>query len=336
MAGRPPKQHIDYAGWDINVFENDPKIDKLMEAQGCVGFVVYMYLCHKAYGSNGYYYSWCYDDSSTTARKIGGGAGAKSVEETVRYCLQIGLFDKGLFEGWNILTSKRIQKNWLHVVKERTGNTIIVDDYWLLGAVEKSPKNGSFIFHALNSNYDPPKLNYDPSKVNYDPLKESKVKESKVKDKTPYAPDGAGEGSPNPPKGSKSADTKAELRAIRDKYSFGEQLTKAVDDWIKYKWEKRQPYKPMGLNSQLSQVQKYALKYGEGAVAEVIYESMGSNYDGITWNLIERKAVGFRNSFKQNKGGKTSVLEGFTPEELEELQEIHRKKELVNFGKNGS
>ena len=32
MAGKP-KQGIDFAGWSVNIFDGDTKIDKLLEAQ---------------------------------------------------------------------------------------------------------------------------------------------------------------------------------------------------------------------------------------------------------------------------------------------------------------
>jgi len=173
VAGRPPKQSIDYSGWAVDIFDSDPKIDKLMDAQGCVGFVIYFYLCQRAYGSNGYFYPWCYDDCATTARKVGGGAGAKSVEETVRYCLQIGLFEKRLFDGWNILTSRGIQKRFMQVALTRT-NKSVISEYWLLKKEESAGLN----FCALNSNLSAGNTDYDPPKSNYQPPKESKVKDS--------------------------------------------------------------------------------------------------------------------------------------------------------------
>ena len=166
MAGRPPKQHIDFAGWDVNIFDNEPKIDKLLDAHGIIGFGIFFFLCQRAYGSNGYFYEWSYSDASTTARRLGGGAGSQTVVETVRTCLRVGLFDNDLFVECGILTSSRIQKNWLYVAKERTGDTVIIEDYWLLEppkkSVKKGEKTGSFVFHTLKKNYDPPKLNYDP------------------------------------------------------------------------------------------------------------------------------------------------------------------------------
>lgn len=117
----------------MDIFSNDTKIDKLLDAQGWVGFGVYFYLCQMAFGSEGYFYEWCYDLCATTARKMGGGVGAGTVKETVDYCLQIGLFDKGLFDRWGVLTSRGIQKSYQVVLKskKRTG-TEIIKEYWLL------------------------------------------------------------------------------------------------------------------------------------------------------------------------------------------------------------
>lgn len=130
MAGRP-KQGIDYAGWSVNIFDGDTKIDKLLDAQGWVGFSIYFYLCQMAYKFDGYFYRWAYDDSASTARRMGGGIGSGTVEETVRYCLRIGLFDQRLFDEWNILTSKGIQRRYLAAIQGRRVKSVI-SDYWLL------------------------------------------------------------------------------------------------------------------------------------------------------------------------------------------------------------
>ena len=79
MAGRPPKEGIDYSEWDVDLFD-DPKIEKLMDAQGTSGFTIFFYLCQRAYRTHGYYLPWSYDDSASTARRVGGGVSSKTVE----------------------------------------------------------------------------------------------------------------------------------------------------------------------------------------------------------------------------------------------------------------
>jgi len=82
----------------------------------------------------------------------------------------------------------------------------------------------------------------------------------------------------------KVGETKAELRTVRNSFTFPAQLQKSVNDWIKYKFEKRQGYKPMGLKNLLTQIQNNADRYGEEAVVHAISESMASNYMGIVWD----------------------------------------------------
>ena len=142
LAGRP-KKRIDYSGWSVDIFSNDTKIDKLLDAQGWAGFGVYFYLCQMAFGGDGYFYEWCYDLCATTARKMGGGMGAGTVRETVDYCLRIGLFDKGLFDRWGVLTSRGIQKNYLVVLKNKNrSGTQIYSEYWLLDKNKKEDYQG--------------------------------------------------------------------------------------------------------------------------------------------------------------------------------------------------
>ncbi|EOT29447.1 hypothetical protein C805_00030 [Eubacterium sp. 14-2] len=182
MAGRPPKKGIDYAGWSVDVFDNDTKIDKLLDAHGWDGFGIYFYLCQRAYGGEGYFYKWGYDDCASTSRKMGGGIGSGTVRETVGYCLQIGLFDKGLFDRWGVLTSRGIQRRYWEVVKTRDVR-IVISDYWLLQDDEckgllKTPLNSNL--SSGNANYPAGNANYKEGNANFRSIKESKVKESKV------------------------------------------------------------------------------------------------------------------------------------------------------------
>ena len=185
MAGRPPKKGIDYAGWSVDIFDNDTKIDKLLDAHGWDGFGIYFYLCQRAYGGDGYFYKWGYDDCASTSRKMGGGIGSGTVRETVGYCLQIGLFDKGLFDRWGVLTSRGIQRRYWEVVKGRDVRTVI-SDYWLLHDKEckgliKIPLNSDL--SEGNANFSAGNTNYTEGNTNFPYIKESKVNKSKEKQK---------------------------------------------------------------------------------------------------------------------------------------------------------
>ena len=184
MAGRP-KAGLDYAGWSVNIFDGDTKIDKLLDAQGWIGFSIYFYLCQMAYKFDGYFYRWTYDDSATTARRMGGGIGSDTVRNTVGLCLQIGLFDKPLFDRDGILTSRGIQRRYTAAIQGRRVKTVI-SDYWLLDdeeskGLDKCASNCDFMdaeSHSQAANYDLQAA--DDAK--------SKVKESKVKERKEYDP----------------------------------------------------------------------------------------------------------------------------------------------------
>ncbi len=189
--GRHPKKGVDYSGWSVTIFDNDTKIDKLLDAQGWNGFGIYFYLCQRAYGGEGYFYQWCYDDCASTARKMGGGIRAGTVKETVSYCLRIGLFDKGLFDRYGVLTSRGIQSRYWEVLRTRDVRNVIAD-YWLLPddeckGLKKTPLESSLNgectdFRAGNTNFDVGNVNFHVGNTGFPAQKESKGKKSK-KDK---------------------------------------------------------------------------------------------------------------------------------------------------------
>ena len=39
MSGQP-KRGLEFAGWDVHMFDDDERIDELIDAQGWTGFIV--------------------------------------------------------------------------------------------------------------------------------------------------------------------------------------------------------------------------------------------------------------------------------------------------------
>ena len=267
MAGRP-KKGIDYSGWDVDIFENDTKIDELLDAQGWTGFAIYFYLCQRAYASEGYFYKWSYANAATTARRMGGGIGSETVKQTVAVCLQIGLFDKRLFDLGGVLTSKGIQRRFAQAIQSRRVKTANME-FWLLG--EKETRGFGIVLEnadLLPTNADLQEANDDLQEAN-DP--KSKVKESKVKNNNPAA-----------------LPRDEAIRMIEDK-GFPPELSEALKDWLSYKIEKRQWYKKTGLRSLITQVEEKVKEAGPDAVAEAIRISMSNNYQGIIWDTIRKR-----------------------------------------------
>lgn len=87
-------------------------------------------------------------------------------------------------------------------------------------------------------------------------------------------------------------------------------LQAAFDDWLAYKRERRESYKPMGLKALETQVLNNVKTYGEQAVADLIRECMANGWRGIIWDrLRERKGVGQRDNGFQTSNPFLEMLE---------------------------
>ena len=97
--------------------------------------------------------------------------------------------------------------------------------------------------------------------------------------------------------------TKQELKEIRNSFVFPPALEKKVNEWLKYKKERRKSYQPTGLHRLLAQIQNECAKYGEQAVIDVIDMSISNNYEGILWAKVAegKKGQTTFNAPKQNR-----------------------------------
>lgn len=176
MAGQP-KQGLDFAAWDVHIFDDDERFDVLIDAQGWSGFGVFFYICTKAYATNGYYYEWREKTSAAAiAKRMSGGIKSDTVKQVVQLCLQIGLFDNGLFDRERILTNKMMQERYMYAIEKRSkrGRTIN-KDCWLL----KEDETKAYIIVPENEH----NLSENGNNLAENDIKKSKVKESKEKEK---------------------------------------------------------------------------------------------------------------------------------------------------------
>lgn len=82
--------------------------------------------------------------------------------------------------------------------------------------------------------------------------------------------------------------------------NFSPALIQAVESWLQYKTERRDEYKPTGLQSLMTQIQKNAAQHGEQAVIDLIGECMAQNYKGIIFDKLKNQ-----NGGRQNEPGKS-------------------------------
>ncbi len=62
-----------------------------------------------------------------------------------------------------------------------------------------------------------------------------------------------------------------------------------VEEWLKYKSERKEYYKETGFKTLLKQINTYAQEYGDDVVINLIDECMASNYKGIIWDRLKNK-----------------------------------------------
>ena len=180
MAGQP-KRGLDFAAWDVHLFDDDERFDVLIDAQGWDGFGVFFWICTKAYATNGYYYEWREETSAATiAKRMSGGIKSDTVNQVVKLCLRIGLFDNGLFDRESILTNKMMQERYMYAIEKRSVRGRTINRlYWLL----KTEETKAYIVIPENEH----NLSENEHNLSENDTKKSEVKESKVNRNNYYA-----------------------------------------------------------------------------------------------------------------------------------------------------
>ena len=107
--GRPTKQGLEYFSLDVRMF-SDIKIRKLIKYHKAQAVSVYMTLLCRIY-EKGYYIE--YDNDLPFIISEDCGLEEDTIVSIIHYCLDIGLFDKGVFDKYKVLTSHGIQERYI-------------------------------------------------------------------------------------------------------------------------------------------------------------------------------------------------------------------------------
>ena len=126
---RSIKAGIAYFSMDVDFF-SDRKIRRLISACGAASVAVVMKIWCSVYDEKGYYIEAGDDLFFDVADELG-------VEETyvravVDKALKTGLFHAPLFSRCGILTSARIQRNYMDATRKRVVNNTLSDEYALV------------------------------------------------------------------------------------------------------------------------------------------------------------------------------------------------------------
>lgn len=72
-------------------------------------------------------------------------------------------------------------------------------------------------------------------------------------------------------------------------YALSDLLQAKMSEWVKYKVERKEPYKEQGMKSLLRQVESKAQQYGDEAICNLIDECMANNWKGIIFDRLLSK-----------------------------------------------
>lgn len=169
------KSGLDYFSLDVAL---DSKFELIEAEFGLTGFAVVVKILQYIYGGQGYYCEWTNEVALLFSRKLCLSDGGSVVSEIVSASIRRGMFDKDLYDKYQVLTSKGIQKRYFEAVSRR--KEIEVKNSILLVNVAQICPNVNIISENVNIKAE----NVNISKQSK--VKKSKEEKSRVKESIDY------------------------------------------------------------------------------------------------------------------------------------------------------
>ena len=167
------KEGIDYFPMDGD-FLNNRKIRRLIREHGPEAIAVILAVFSATYSGKGYYLEWnedvCFDLSEQTNTKT------KTVQAIIVSAMHQQLFDTEVFKKEGVLTSERIQKQYLQCTQKRK-NVALKEEYILVKDGINSPQT---LFSGEEMGVSAPQTQVSDTEITQSKGKE---RESKVKQK---------------------------------------------------------------------------------------------------------------------------------------------------------
>ena len=164
---RKPKVGIDYFSHDVDMLQ-DIKVKLVKAKYGLIGYAVYLRLLEETYRDCGYYVK--IDDNFNILFSDENNIPLNDYILILNDCINNGLFDKKLYDAYNILTSCRIQINYC-AATERRKEIGFISEYLLIDTSKY------YNHEKVNVNIYP--INADINSINPCKSTQSKVKKSK-------------------------------------------------------------------------------------------------------------------------------------------------------------
>lgn len=186
---RPINKGLDYFPLDTDI-DQDDKIALVESDFGVEGFGIVIKLLMKAY-SNGYFYEWGEKEQKLFVRRVN--VDFNTLSAVVNACIRWGVFDRHIFERFEVLTSRGIQKRYLEATTRRK-DVELYEEYILLSKTEIAKYSNVVIVniedHSLGEDVDiyPHSNDQMLTKTTQSKVKESKGKKSKAEESIAAAP----------------------------------------------------------------------------------------------------------------------------------------------------
>jgi len=169
---RQIKVGIDYFSHDVDILQ-DRKVKLIKAKHGLVGYAIFLRLLEELYRDKGYYLQ--IDEDFNILFSDDNNININVYINVLNDCINVGLFNHQLYNNYKILTSKRIQQNYIDAISRRK-EVNFIKEYLIITMSElktfKDSKKVNVYINALNVNINA---------LNVNKSTQSKVKESKVK-----------------------------------------------------------------------------------------------------------------------------------------------------------
>lgn len=143
---------LDYFSVDTDIF-SDEKIQFITAKYGLKGEAIIFRLLSRIY-RQGYYYPWNEDQCLLMSVTVNGDSGAELIQDVIDEAIRRSFFDAKLYEKYGILTSHRIQKDYLHSTARRK-NVNMVHTFLLIDEHDDNIMNENVNIIGLNDDILP-------------------------------------------------------------------------------------------------------------------------------------------------------------------------------------
>lgn len=171
---RPTSERLNYFSLDVDM-EQDDKIAYIEAKHGLLAFGLIVRMYMRIY-KNGYYTPWTEREQYLFSKSIN--VDINTTLTIVNECINEGLFDKNLYEQYQILTSRGVQKRFLKACDRR--KTITMVSEFLLLTPQNDVKLDNVTFITVNADNNPSLVDAMSAKTPQSKVKESKVNKNKI------------------------------------------------------------------------------------------------------------------------------------------------------------